>query len=189
MKMGCLNPNNVLSLAYINFQGQTKLTVSKQVQIEDFLEYNKIDAAHLQETQICDDSFSNCNFISSSFNIITNNAVNKYGTCSLIKNELNFENVKCDTAGRAIVFDIGGVTLGNIYGHSGTDARSRSNRENFYSEVLPQLLTNSKAADCIGGDWNCIINKADATAHPESKHSNSLNRVVKSFHMLESSLP
>ena len=173
--MGCLNPNKVLTVAYINIHGQTKLTDSKQFQIEDFLKYNKVDVAHLQETEICDDTFSNCNYISSSFNILANNAVNKYGTSSLIKSELSYENVKYDKAGRAIVFDLGGITLGNFYGHSGTDARSRSNRENFFSEVLPQLLTNTKPAGCIGGDWNSITAKADATVNPESKQSNSLS--------------
>ena len=53
--MGYTNPKNVLTLAYINIHGQTKLTDSKQVQIEDFLKYNKVDVAHLQETKICDE--------------------------------------------------------------------------------------------------------------------------------------
>ena len=78
--------NNLLTIAYINIHGQTKLSDAKQVQIEDFIKYNKIDIAHLQEIEICDETFSNCNFISSSFNIFTNNAGNKYGTSSLVKN-------------------------------------------------------------------------------------------------------
>ena len=170
----------------MNIHGQTKLTEAKQLQIEDFLKYNKVDIAHLQETDICDETFSCCNFISSSFNTITNNAENKYGTSSLIKTELNYENVKCDTAGRALTFDVGGITFGNFYGHSGTDARSRAGRENFCSEVVPQLLTNSRPVGCIGGDWNCIVDKADATAHPESKMSNSLKRVLKTFELKDS---
>ena len=165
-----INKNNIVKVAYINIHGQSKLTEAKQVQIEDFLKYNRIDVAHLQETDQCDETFSECNFINSSFNIIVNNAENKYGTSTLVKNELTFENVKCDTSGRAIVFDIGGITLGNFYGHSGTDAKSKSNRENFCSEVVPQLLTNTRQAGFIGGDWNCILDKADATAHPEAKY-------------------
>jgi exonuclease III len=83
-----------LTVAYLNIQGQ-----EKKVQIQDFFKYNKIDLAHLQETDICDETFSTCNFISSSFNLISNIAENKYGTSSLVKNELSFENVSCDTAG------------------------------------------------------------------------------------------
>ena len=127
--MDSKEPNQILKIAYMNIHGQSKFTESKQVQIEDFIRFNNIDVAHLQEVEICDDTFSECNFISSSFNIISNNAANKYGTSSLVKNELFYENVRCDTSGRAIVFDIGDITLGNFYGHSGTDARSRASRE------------------------------------------------------------
>ena len=184
--MDSLNPNKFLTVAYLNIHGQTNLSEAKQLQIQDFLKYNKIDVAHLQETDICDETFSTCHFISSSFNLISNNAENKYGTSSLVKNELSYENVRCDTAGRAIVFDIGEITLGNFYAHSGTDATSRARRENFCGEVVPQLLTNTKSAGCIGGDWNCIVNKIDATAHPDAKLSNSLKRVVKTFDMQDS---
>ena len=141
--------NRFLVVAFLNIHGQSKLTEAKQVQIEDFLKYNNIDVAHLQEIKVSDDTFSECNYISSSFNIITNNAANKYGTASLVKNELSYENVKCDTSGRAIVFDIGEITLGNFYGHSGTDGRSRASREQFCSEVVPQLITNTKHAGYI----------------------------------------
>ena len=139
-----MNSNNHLTLAYLNIHGQSNLTVTKQVQIENFLKFNKVDIAHLQEIEICDSSFSNCNFISSSYNIIPNNAANKFGTASLVKNEFTVENIKLDTEGRAIVFDVGDITFGNFYGHSGTDGRSRNNREKFFSEVIPQLLTNKK---------------------------------------------
>ena len=47
---------------------------AKQVQIEDFMKFKKIDIAHLQESEICDKTFSTCSFISSNFNIYTNNA-------------------------------------------------------------------------------------------------------------------
>ena len=184
-----MNPaeyNNVLIIAYLNIHGQTKLSLAKQVQIESFLKYNHVDIAHFQEIEILDDTFSECKYISSSFNFITNNAANKYGTASLVKNELCVENIRCDTSGRAIVFDIGEFTLGNFYGHSGTDAGSRASREHFFAEVLPQLITNTKHAGFIGGDWNCVIDKNDATAHADAKFSNSLKRVTKAFNMHDS---
>ena len=173
------NSDNILVLAYINIHGQSTLSVEKQVQIEDFLKFNKVDIAHLQESEICDETFSQCNFISSSYNILSNNAENKYGTSSLVKSVMCVENFRCDTAGRGLVFDIGNLTFGNLYGHSGTDGKSRSNRDNFFSETVPQLLTNCKPDGCIGGDWNSIIDKVDATIHPEAKISNTLKRVVK----------
>ena len=125
-----MNPKNqnILTVAYINMHGQSNLTIAKQVQLEDFLKFNNIDIAHLQETEICDETFSTCNFISSSFNLHSNNAANKYGTSSLVKSVYSVQNVKYDTSGRAIVFDMGELTFGNLYGHSGTDAQSRSSR-------------------------------------------------------------
>ena len=165
---------------------QSNLSETKQVQLEDFIKFNKIDIAHLQETEICDKTFSTCNFISSSFNVHINNAANKYGTSSLVKSVYSVENVRCDTSGRALVFDMGELTFGNLYGHSGTDAQSRASREKFYAEVVPQLLINRKQMGCIGGDLNCIIDKKDATNHPDAKMSNSLKRVTKVFSMKDS---
>ena len=68
--------NNILSIAYMNIQGQSNLTTVKQLQIQDFIKYNKIDILHMQETEICENTFSDCEFISSSLNLVSNNSVN-----------------------------------------------------------------------------------------------------------------
>ena len=46
-----------------------------------------VDIAHCVwlEAHIEDDSFSTCSLISSSYNILQNNSLNKYGTASLVK--------------------------------------------------------------------------------------------------------
>ena len=41
--------SNFLTIAYINVHGQSRLSEAKQVQIEDFIKFNNIDVAHLQE--------------------------------------------------------------------------------------------------------------------------------------------
>ena len=89
--MDSKNPDKFLTVAYLNIHGQTNFTEAKQFQIQDFLKYNNVDVAHLQETDICDETFSTCNYISSSFNLITNNAGNKYGTASLVRTDLVYE--------------------------------------------------------------------------------------------------
>ena len=61
-----------------------------------------------------DDTFSQCYFIESKFSVLINNAENKYGTASLVKNDLVVENVLCDTGGRVLTFDVSGVTFVNI---------------------------------------------------------------------------
>ena len=39
---------------------------------------------------------------------------------------------------------------------------------------------------CIGGDWNCILDKIDATKNPDTKVSTVLKRVIKTFNMSDS---
>ena len=170
----------------MNIQGQTKLPLSKQLQIEDFVKFNNIDILHIQEIDICDESFSECNLLSSSYNILSNNSRNKYGTASIIRSDLDFANVRCDTAGRAIIFDIGEITFGNFYAQSGTDGLSRASRENFCAETIPSLLTNRKSSGCLGGDFNMIIDSRDATNHASAKMSPTFKRVVQTFQWKDS---
>ena len=155
--------NNILTVAFINVRGQTGLEVSKQVQIEHFLKVNNIDISNCQETNILDSTFETCNFINSSYGIISNNASNKYGTCCLVSNCLQPANIKVDTSGRVIVFDIGETTIANVYLPSGNDPVMRSSSENYAAETIPQLVIICKASGCIGGDWNSIIHEKDAT--------------------------
>ena len=53
----------------------------------------------MQEVHIDKDTFSECKFLSSNFIILPNNAENKYGTATLVRNDLTVENVMCDTSG------------------------------------------------------------------------------------------
>ena len=131
---------NVLTIAYLNIRGQSGLPVVKQLQIEAFAKSNNCDIVNLQEAHLDSETFSTCDFIQSSFNIIDNNSRNKYGTASLVKSEFKYENVQNDLEGRVILFDIGEMTFGNVYLPSGTDARSRSSRESYCCEVLPNLM-------------------------------------------------
>ena len=170
---------NILTVGYINIRCQTGLPVSKQLQIEAFAMNNQCDILHLQEANIEDETFFSCSFLQSSFNIVENNATNKYGTASLVKTDLKIDNIRCDSEGRVIVFDLGDLTLGNIYLQSGTDAKSRAAREKYCCEVLPRLLINSKYSGCLGGDFNCIVDKKDATNYPESNMSKGLQRLIK----------
>ena len=98
--------DNILTLAYLNIRGQSGLNQVKQLQIESFLKSYNCDIVNLQEAHIEPDSFCSCDFIQSSYNIIENNSPNKYGTASLVKSNLTFENIRNDLDGRVILFDI-----------------------------------------------------------------------------------
>ena len=180
------NSKNVLSVGFMNIRGQTGLTRAKQYQIESFLISHSLDVLHLQEIHISEDSFSSCDRICSSYIIISNNAASKYGTASIIKSHLIPENILMDTNGRAVVFNIGNLTLANLYLPSGTDSLSRSQRENYFSETIPQLLLNRQDCGIVGGDMNCITRNQDCTHYPESKKSPSLVRLISIFDMTDS---
>ena len=150
----------------------------KQLQIEAFSKFNHCKLS-LQEAHIEDETFSTCDFICSSYNIIQNNSINKFGTASLVKSELNAEDIRCDSEGKVIIFNIGEITLANFYLQSGTDSKSRTSRENYCCEVIPGMLGGCKEVGVVGGDLNCIIDKKDATHNPEAKWSKGLQRLVK----------
>ena len=133
-----------LTLAYINIRGQTGLDYSKQVQIEQFLKLYNIDIANFQEININCDSFQDCPFINSSYNIISNNASNKYGTCCLVSSILQPDNIKFDTSGRVIVFSIDNVTFGNVYLPSGNDPSMRNAVQIMLQRQFPSYLLTAK---------------------------------------------
>ena len=63
----------------------------------------------------------------------------------------------------------------------GNDPIMRTNRENYFAEKIPQVLINSKSSGCIGGDFNCIVSKVDATKNQENKMSPSLKKLIQTF--------
>ena len=56
-----MDPTNQINIAFINIRGQTGLNLAKQVQLEDFIKQNRIDILHLQESNIEENTFSDCN--------------------------------------------------------------------------------------------------------------------------------
>ena len=170
----------------MNIRGQTGLDVSKQLLIENFIKSYRIDILNCQEINVLEDSFSQCEYITSSYNIITNNAQNKYGTCCIVSNNFNPENVKLDTNGRVLSFNIENITFCNVYLPSGSDPVMKNSRENYAAETIPNILINCKQFGCIGGDWNSIIENCDATKNTSSNISKSLKRLVKNFSWIDS---
>ena len=175
-----------LKIAYLNCKGQSGFGIAKQLQIEQFLKFNDIDIINLQETRVDKETFSGCSFILGNYEVIKNNSSSEYGTCTLVKNTLDIENIILHESGRIIIFDIGQLTVANVYLPSGTDGESRASREKFCGEILPNMLTNSGPAGMIGGDWNNIIHKNDCTHNQQTKISPCLKRLVSTFSWVDS---
>ena len=186
MKMTVDNNKLKLKIMYMNSYGQTKFTVQKQLQIEDIVKKLRCDIIHIQESDLDDQTFDSCSFIKNNYNLLRNNSLSGYGTATLVHNDFNVVNECYDVNGRIIIFDIENTTFCNVYLEAGTDASSRSARESYCGEVLPSLLVNRCSSGCIGGDWNNIIDKRDATNNASSKMSPNLARLVKTFHWNDS---
>ena len=63
-----------------------------------------------------------------------------------VKNDLKVDNISFDTSGRIIVFDTDNITHCNVYLVAGTDSISRSAREQYLGETLPNMLVNRCSA-------------------------------------------
>ena len=116
---------HTLTIASMNCHGQSKLEVPKQLYIHNFLLTYKIDVLLCQETKIDANTFDQCNFIKSSYNIIKNNAHNPYGTSILAHTNITIDEVKFDTKGRIIIFNGDNITICNVYPKAGTDSESK----------------------------------------------------------------
>ena len=152
-----------LTLAFINCVGQSKFPLPKQLEIQNYIRSHKIDILHLQEVMIDDTSFSECHYVRNNFNLFSNNTPGNtpYGTASLVRSDIEVSNILTDNAGRIIIFDAAGCTWGNFYLPSGTDGASRTLREHYSAEIIPQLMINRQKNGAAGGDLNSIISLND----------------------------
>ena len=174
--------DSVLVLGYLNIRGQTKLTKAKQLMIEDLAKKEKLDILNLQEAHIDDESFEDCEFIQSQFQIIRNNAENGYGVCSLVKRNLAVSEIQAYPGGRILSFVVGKTKIGNVYLPSGNEGRSE--REEFCGKIIPEIFLGA-ANGCLGGDWNAITNAIDTTSNPEQKMSRNLSKLGKTFNWVD----
>ena len=146
-----------MKVAFINTYGQSGLSSQKLLELENFIEYNRLDIVCLQETDIQENTFFGCRILNRFTHIINNNK-SGYGTCTLISKNLNYENVIKDHEGRLISIDVENMTIVNIYLHSGTDQVSKNEREDFISNI-PNILLYKKGSGLMGGDMNSIVDK------------------------------
>ena len=130
----------------------------------------------MQETQIDESAFENNPFIANNFNIIFNNSETGYGVCSLINRKFSTKDVILHPSGRIIAFNIGDLTMTNIYLPSGAERTAKNLREDLCGQTIPNMMLAAKKKGMIGGDFNCITHPSDCTHHPEPKMSPNLKK-------------
>ena len=175
-----------LTVAFINCVGQSRLPISKQLEIQGYVSTHRIDILHLQECKMDDDTFSQCSFITSNFNLFSNNKPDDsfYGTATLVRSDLEVTNIHTDNNGRAIVFDAAGCTWGNLYLPSGVN--SRAQREQYFSDIILAFLIRRLAQGAIGGTLNSIISLIDGNRNPQQKISPSCRNLARAFSWVDS---
>ena len=162
-------------VATLNLRGQTKMNLSKLLQLEELLKSLKFAVIFFQESHIQDTTFENCPYIKSNFQLLINNSPTGYGTSALVNNSLKIENVKAIPGGRILYFEINKTSFVNVYLPSGS--AGKGDRESILSDSLPNLLLDSCKTGIIGGDWNCIDSAKDASHNASSKVSSVLQRL------------
>ena len=170
-----------MKIAFINIYGQSGLTYQKLFELENFIKVHSLDIVCLQETNISEDTFSECNYIYKNYIVIPNNNKSGYGTCTLVKKQFSVSNVIKDTGGRVLCLDIDDqLTVVNVYLPSGTDQKSKTERESVIDNI-PNLLLYKKEAGILGGDFNSITDKKDSILHADQKMSKCFKKLVKLY--------
>ena len=133
-----------LKLAYINFKGQTGMVKQKLIQLETLIKAQRLDIINLQEVWVDSKIFLECPLINGNYQILTNNSRNNYGTSTLVSRNLKVDNVKIDSDGRVLIFDLPefNLTIGNTYLQCGSDSKSKRHRDKTLCETVPELLAN-----------------------------------------------
>jgi endonuclease/exonuclease/phosphatase family metal-dependent hydrolase len=84
-------------------------------------------------------------------------------------------------SGRGMAGLINGTHIVNIYVPSGTERKQE--RESFYTNELPWLLPTTKCALILAGDFNCVLERGDATG--QENRSRALDQLVRGFHLTD----
>ena len=152
-KNNAMERSRYLQIGFINLWGQKGFKKERSKMLEDWIIRSNLDIVMCQEAHIIDESFSNCTYINENYCIIINNLLTKYGTCCLVSNSLEIENIRYDNVGRVIIFDIPDLqlTAGNVYLPCGMDRETKANREEYSAKILPELLINSLQYGTMGG--------------------------------------
>ena len=181
-------PNRFLTVGSLNLRGQLTLGHSRILQLEDFVKQFKIDVLNLQETDLKDDVFQDNDFLFSNYELIINNSPKKFGTAVLIKNDLQYDNIKMDTEGRLISYDLTdlNITGCNIYLQCGLLKEHRENRDLYSSKIIPEILHNRKHGSFITGDWNCIVSKLETTINAGNKISTVTQKMLSTLGLVDS---
>jgi exonuclease III len=141
----------------------------------DFLKKQAIDIALLQE--VTQPQVEHISGYTTHLNIGTE----ARGTAITMKAGINAMRLRRLPSERGIAGLIKGTHVVNIYAPSG--AEHRQEREAFFTNELPWLLPTTECDLILAGDFNCIIERDDATG--QGNHSRALDQLIRGFHLTD----
>ena len=103
------------------------------------------------------------------------------GTAILTKTGITLTNITKIPSGCARAVEHRGTLLVNVYTPSAT--AKRNEREHFYNTELPYLLRTTPARMILGGDFNCVLVKADTTG--QYQYSRALAELINGFAIMD----
>ena len=158
---------NMATVATLNINGLNN--VDKQLHLIDFVNQHNIDILMLQEHNLKSLDKVHDDF-KSFFHIFVNPSINsKGGTAIIIKRSLPISVIDVDNSADSRIMSLRLLYCNqelhflNIYAHSGN--HFINDREHLFQTEILYYLRRNLSRTIIGGDFNCIINKKDATTN------------------------
>ena len=162
---------NILKIATLNINSIH--TPTRVAMLHDVLSYHDLDILFLQE--VTHPNLGNMPGYTTYRNVGTTMRETGFVT----RNDLQVTNIAKLPSGRGIVAECVGVTLLNVYAHSGT--AKQAERESFFNTDLIYLLRNAPDNLLLGDYFNCILDASDATG--TFTYSRTLAALVQGYEL------
>jgi exonuclease III len=164
---------NIYKIATLNINGIANRT--RIWMLGEFLKKQAIDIALLQE--VTQPQVGHIHGYTTHMNIGTQ----AQGTAIVMKESISATHLRRLPSGRGMAGLINGTHIVNISVPSG--AERKQERESFYTNELPWLLPTTECALILAGDFNCVLERADATG--QGNRSRALDQLVRGFHLTD----
>ena len=170
----------VFTISTLNVNGLNNK--DKQLQLINFMFYNRIDILLLQEHNIRNENVI-CNELNDRYIVDINLAIShKGGTAILINRKSPIKLLVSEKSSDSRIISIKikiyeeFFHIVNIYAHAG----NVKDREKLFNDDLMYYLRNNLQKTIIGGDFNCVLRKRDTTSE-STNISEALSNTTKTL--------
>lgn len=127
---------------------------TKRNALRSFVRMMELDIVFLQEVE-------NDQLTLPGYNVICNVDQARRGTAIALKEHIKYSHVERSLDGRLLALRVNNTTLCNVYSPSGSVLRAK--RERFFNNTIACYLRHRTEHIILGGDFNSVIRRSDAT--------------------------